>query len=349
MQVTLKEHFYPSNKFSIEEERSLSLLQLPVEIIYKVFMQAENLNALLRVRKKRKYSRQTKTILAKDLSLKPKELKGIFRLCQHESFTHKYVYLFAKYAFKRPYAAFSKNAKFKKFFPKKLLAQMPLGSFCSDIVNKIAVSQDIRAFNQLIKNPTLDLAQDYSWAFKQACKTGNLDLIQKMIDDLQVDPRLDQDAAFYTACYYGHFDLVLLLLERLTIDFSRYGSYALFQACHGNNLDLVNFLLKNGGVNPAADKNRALIAAIIMDSEAIVECLLKDQRVDPSINDNEAIVKACLGKDKPGIVKLLLKDKRVNPRARSHTPLWRAKQLGNQGTIAILEEFTKQRFCINIK
>jgi len=335
-----KEYFQLSGSV-LKEAQSPSLLELPVEIIYKIFLQAENLNALLKIRKKRKYSRQSKDILVKDLSLKPKELKEIFKGYKDEPFIKRYICLFAKYASIKPYAAVSKSVKFKKFFPSKFLSEIPLEKFSADVMNKIVISQDIKALNLLIENPTLDLAQDYSWAFKQACKCGNLSLVQKMMADLLIDPRQGLGDPFYTACYYGHFDLVIFFLERFEIDFSRNDSYALFQACHGCNLNLVELILKDANVNPAACKNRALIAAIIMGSEAIVERLLKDQRVDPSMNDNEAIIKACCGKDKPKIVKLLLKDKRVNPKARSNTSLWRAKQLENQETVAILEEYFK--------
>ena len=80
--------------------------------------------------------------------------------------------------------------------------------------------------------------------FDNACDTGDLLLVKKLIRDPKVDPTLTDSYGLRWAARNGHIDIVTLLLEDGRADPDAWESYALCWAVHYGHSKIVKMLLK---------------------------------------------------------------------------------------------------------
>jgi ankyrin repeat protein len=102
---------------------------------------------------------------------------------------------------------------------------------------------------------------DIQDVFYNACRTGDVQVVERLLLDPKINPSAEDDEAIIIASDRGHVQVVERLLDH-----------------QGSKR-----------VNPEARMNLAIICASANGRIEVVERLLKDPRVDPSTQDNKAI------------------------------------------------------------
>jgi hypothetical protein len=99
---------------------------------------------------------------------------------------------------------------------------------------------------------------DYDYLFSTAAFFGVLKIVDNLLQDNKVDPRVSNDSAIFHASEKGY-------------------------------IDVLNRLLEDNRVNPAVSNNYAIYLASKYGQIKAVKRLLQDNRVNASANNNEAI------------------------------------------------------------
>jgi len=128
--------------------------------------------------------------------------------------------------------------------------------------------------------------------FDNACKTGNIHLVNILLECEIVDPSY----AIRIACRFGHISVVDRLLheDRSTVDPSADNNFAIRIASSCGHVSVVDRLLQEGAsrVDPSAEDNIAIRRASENGHIDVVDRLLQDSRVEPRDVNNNAIFSA---------------------------------------------------------
>jgi hypothetical protein len=134
---------------------------------------------------------------------------------------------------------------------------------------------------------------------------GHLDVVERLLQDVRVDPSAKNNEAVRMASQFGR------LLQDERVDPSANNNYAIGFGAQNGHLDVVERLLQDVRVDPSADDNDAVAWAAGNGHLAVAERLLQDKRVDPSANNNYAVQLAAQN-GHHAVVDRLLEDDRVD-------------------------------------
>jgi hypothetical protein len=126
-------------------------------------------------------------------------------------------------------------------------------------------------------------------AFILAAKTGDITVVERLLQDLRVDPSAHNNFAIWMAACGGHLKVVERLLQDLRVDPSARDNYAILLAAENGHLAVVERLLQDKRVDPSAENNYAIRLAAYNGHIKVVERLLQDERVDPLNYNNYTV------------------------------------------------------------
>jgi hypothetical protein len=147
-------------------------------------------------------------------------------------------------------------------------------------------------------------------ALVRAAENGHIAVVDRLLQDVRVDPSADGNSAIQIAAYYN-LAVVERLLQDKRVDPSANDNYAVRAAAVNGHVAVVERLLQDERVDPSANNNEAVRVAASEGHLAVVERLLQDKRVDPSADDNYA-VRWAADCGRLAVVDRLLEDDRVD-------------------------------------
>ena len=115
--------------------------------------------------------------------------------------------------------------------------------------------------------------------FFEACKRGDLLLVEQLLQDARVDPSASDNCAIRWAAEDGHSAVVERLLQDERVNPAADDNYVIRWAARKGHLAVFERLLQDKRVDPAADDNFAIHKAIARDQHATVDRLYQDVRV----------------------------------------------------------------------
>jgi ankyrin repeat protein len=118
--------------------------------------------------------------------------------------------------------------------------------------------------------------------FKYGSINGEIDTVNKSLQDPRVDPSMDNNYAILYASQNGHIKVVDRLLQDPRVDPSVIGNKALRTAAINGRVEVVNRLLQD----PRVDPSDALQLALDNCNVEVVNILLKHSRMDPDEYEN---------------------------------------------------------------
>jgi ankyrin repeat protein len=124
--------------------------------------------------------------------------------------------------------------------------------------------------------------------FYIACKFGNLDVINKLIDKINLT--VEHNVYIRWAAYKGHLQIVQKLLEHKEVDPSDNDDEAIGVTAEAGHLEVVKLLLNDQRVDPSADNNYAIKCAMLNCHYDIAKLLLNDIRVFKKLDYNEIMM-----------------------------------------------------------
>lgn len=148
--------------------------------------------------------------------------------------------------------------------------------------------------------------------FIEAVKTGNVQKVKLLLNDIRVYPADNTNDAICQASEYGHAEVVKLLLNDDRVDPTDNNNFVIRRASKNGHMEVVRLLLADDRIDPTDNNNFAIRWASRKGHENIVKLLLNDDRIDPTDNNNYAI-RWGSRKGHVEVVKLLLNDDRVDP------------------------------------
>jgi ankyrin repeat protein len=119
-----------------------------------------------------------------------------------------------------------------------------------------------------------DTTTEHQQTFDNACKTGNIHLVNILLEFEFVDPSADDNYAIRVACSCGHISVVDRLLHEDS-DPSADDNYAIRIASENGHIDVVDRLLQDNRVEPRDVNNNAIFCAITNGHVAVVDRLLQ--------------------------------------------------------------------------
>jgi hypothetical protein len=170
---------------------------------------------------------------------------------------------------------------------------------------------NVELVDLLLQDPRVDPSADNNWAIRFASNNGHLSIVDRLLQDPRVDPSANDNAAIQFASYNGHLIVVDRLLQDPRVDPSANDNGAILFASDKGHLVIVDRLLQDPRVDPSADYNCAIKLASKKGHLAVVNRLLQDSRVDPSADIYA--VKWALEFGHLAVVNRLLQDPRVKP------------------------------------
>ena len=126
----------------------------------------------------------------------------------------------------------------------------------------------------------------------------------------KIDPSANNNEAIIVACKNGNIEVVEKLLNDHRVNPGDRNNLSIIMACINGHTQIVEMLLKDKRVDPSDRNNRSILWACVNGHIQIVEMLLKDPRVDASVDDNTIILGANKHHYKK-LVRMLLFDKKV--------------------------------------
>jgi ankyrin repeat protein len=160
--------------------------------------------------------------------------------------------------------------------------------------------------------PSDDVAFDvqYNFAFINACKTGNIDIIKCMLNKSKNKLVVHIDKYVILSCQYGYIEIVKYLTDFLSDEQQNVCYNKSFQmACDKGNLDIVMFLveMENNNININYDNDCSFCSACYKGHIEIVKYLLSipNNNININCDDNGPFCSACY-KGHIEIVKYLL-------------------------------------------
>jgi ankyrin repeat protein len=126
--------------------------------------------------------------------------------------------------------------------------------------------------------------------FHNACKTGNVEMVQKYLKD-GIDPSIPDNYAIQYACEIGHISIIDQLLQDSRVDPSADFNIVFQTACRYNHIDIVYLLLQDSRIDPFDLNNQAMLNASLYGDINVVERLLQEHPKYPlrKINMNHVI------------------------------------------------------------
>ena len=121
--------------------------------------------------------------------------------------------------------------------------------------------------------PFVDLSKQENWAFRAACRIGNLEDVSYLLKDPRVDPSAVDNYALCYASHYGHVAVVDRLLQDPRIDPTDVDNTAIRNASACGHIEVVARLLQDPRVDPTALDNDAIRIAHQHGHVAVVELL----------------------------------------------------------------------------
>jgi ankyrin repeat protein len=176
--------------------------------------------------------------------------------------------------------------------------------------------------------------------FHLACINGMATVVERLLQEPDVDPSQNFSFAFCEASRLGHARVVKCLLADGRADPTANGSEALRHAIQNEHVAILKLLLKDGRADPGEAEGGFILEACARRSCAVILLLLDDTRVDPSVPDNQPFNSLCtredLGDDLPSVVTRFLSDERVDPAADDNKAFINACRHGQVTTVQIL-------------
>lgn len=169
---------------------------------------------------------------------------------------------------------------------------------------------------------------DYTLVLRWASLTGNIDVINRLLDYKELDPSLSDNYAIRMAAKNGYTEVVKRLLLDKRVDPSSKNNFALQVSSNSGLIDIINILLTDERVDPSANNNYAINAASQHGHIETVNRLLGDKRVDPSANNNYCIRIAAKNGHLDVVDRLLAHDK-VDPSADNNYAIRLAAENGH--------------------
>jgi hypothetical protein len=135
--------------------------------------------------------------------------------------------------------------------------------------------------------------QDLQDELHRASYHGNVEEVERLLQDPNVDPSENNNSAIQYASDNGHLAVVERLLQDHRVDPSSLNNDAIQCAASSGHLAIVERLLQDDRVDPSDDDNWTIRYVFIFGHLAIVERLLQDPRVDPNALHN--LHRHCIG------------------------------------------------------
>jgi len=171
-------------------------------------------------------------------------------------------------------------------------------------------------------------AEDYARALCDASEAGHHLIVDHLLADPRLDPRVCHDDAIRLASAHGHHLVVKRLLADPRVDPAVLNNIAIRVASKNGCHLVVDRLLADSRVDPSADQNGALVDACANGHHLVVARLLLHPRIDPSKNDSFCLrVASDHGRDR--VVDILLVDGRVHPTVCNNDAIRRASRRGH--------------------
>ena len=190
--------------------------------------------------------------------------------------------------------------------------------------------------NLILQTGRVDATQQDNFAFTCAIRSGNIDLVRRLLEIPGVDPSTHAQDPIRIAAYRGFTAIVELLLTYPGVDVNASFGTPLHNAARQGHVDTVALLMKNNNIQPGLIHNNyrsAIACAAFSGNIRIVDMLLRHPDVDPSVTNNLAIQHAS-AKGHTGVVSMLLKDDRVDPLSKGCIVL--AAENGHAGVVSLL-------------
>jgi ankyrin repeat protein len=151
----------------------------------------------------------------------------------------------------------------------------------------------------------VDPSIDHQCCLRYACKGGNVEVVNLLLDHPAVDPSIKRSHPIRIAAKYGHLEVV----KRLAKDRRVTSLAALHTAVAQSDMEMCRYLFDNH-CDPTANSNIALRTAAEYGHIDMVKLLLEYPQVNPAALDNAAL-KSSVENKYFDIARLLLDDERV--------------------------------------
>lgn len=199
--------------------------------------------------------------------------------------------------------------------------------FCLLCRNEPLIQKFIVTQKLAVTQRTNRLLETYESSFEQACRQGDLDVINELIYR-GVNPSLDNNNALRVAIEAGQIEVAELLLIDPRVDLSNCEG-ALDLAIENKHLTIVKRLLQEVKITSQIKNSELLIHACRRGDYEL--CRLLSEHVDASRRDNQALISASF-QGHIEIVDLLLNYKEVNPAARDNGAIAWVNRLIEEGS-----------------
>jgi hypothetical protein len=136
-------------------------------------------------------------------------------------------------------------------------------------------------------------------AFRIAVYKGYISVVDRLLQDKRVDPRVNDYSALYSASQEGHLEILDLLFQDKR-----------FTPTHA--MKKYAILLVTNGIDPYCNTNIAFRIAVDKGYILVMDRLLQDKRVDPKVKDFTSLNSASQ-EGQLDILDLLLQDEQFTP------------------------------------
>jgi hypothetical protein len=198
---------------------------------------------------------------------------------------------------------------------------------------------DVEVVERLLQDKRVDPAADNNYAIRLAAENGHLAVVERLLQDKRVDPAAGDNYAIRWAAWKGHLAVVERLLQDKRVDPAADDNHAIRVAAQNGHLAVVERLLQNNRVDPSADKNRAISLAAANGHLAVVERLLQDKRVDPAA-ENYCVIVVAAANGHLAVVERLLQNNRVDPSADKNCAI---RLAAANGHLAVVERLLQDK------
>jgi ankyrin repeat protein len=191
---------------------------------------------------------------------------------------------------------------------------------------------NLEIVERLLQDERVDPSALNNYAIRSAAEYGHLAVVDGLLQDKRVDPSARNNAAIRSAAKNGHLAVVDRLLQDGRVDPSALNNYAIRSAAENGHLAVVDRLLRDARVDPSAYNNGAIRDAAKNGHLAVIDRLLQDERVDPSAVYNKAI-RSAAENGHLAVIDRLLQDERVDPSAVYNTAIRDAAENGHLAVV----------------
>ncbi|KAI8903960.1 hypothetical protein EDD86DRAFT_220671 [Gorgonomyces haynaldii] len=202
---------------------------------------------------------------------------------------------------------------------------------------------DVDLFVRVLRLPTLDLGDEYSWMIEYSAKDEKIPFLSLMLDDPRLDPSVEQNNALISASRSGHLEAVQLLMQDHRVSETCNVTWAMLNAGAEGFPKIFEYFYQNFTFR--FDKYPALVAQCMLqphianliltqehfDYEQIgyqtalesvrmshpqaLKRLLQEKQIDVAANDSAILLECIQRGERYQHIQLLLKDGRIDPLA----------------------------------